>query len=95
MSDQEPTAHVYQCDLDRLLTSECFVEAYSVEMRHLDKGWTVPLYSAAELHKLEAEIERLRARFKILQGSVYIDIRDREYIQLDTTTKNAALWGDK
>jgi hypothetical protein len=95
MSNQEPTAHVYQCDLDQLLTSECVVEAYSLEMRHLDKGWTVPLYSAAELHKLQVEIEKLRARFKVLQGAVYIDIRRQEYIQLDTKMKNAALWGDK
>jgi hypothetical protein len=43
----------------------------------------------------EVENARLKERFKVLQGAVYIDIRDREYIQLDTTTKNAALWGDK
>jgi hypothetical protein len=76
MSDQEPTAHVYQCDLDRLLTSECVVEVYSVEMRHLDKGWTVPLYSAAELHKLEAEIERLKDLLKIarLENAIWEEI---------------------
>jgi hypothetical protein len=58
---EECTAHIYQCDLDRLLTSECVVEAYSVEMRHVDKGCTVPLYSSDEMHKLQAETERLQA----------------------------------
>ena len=45
--------------------------------------------------KTQAEIERLNARLKVLQETTYIDAMDREYIQLDTEEKIAALRGGK
>ena len=40
----EPIAHVFPDDIKKLQSTECAVDAYSVEMGHPDRGETVPLY---------------------------------------------------
>ena len=52
----EATAHVFPDDIKKLGSSECTVNAYSVEMGDPDRGITVPLYThPASRQALEGE----------------------------------------
>ena len=60
----EAIAHVFPDDIKKLGSSQCKVNAYSVEMGDPDRGITVPLYT----HPASAEVERLQARVAELES---------------------------
>ena len=79
--EPEPLAHVFPDDLERLRSSECAVNAYSVEMGDPDRGETVPLYEHAprgdaDFIAIPKNLRRL-SNFEQYGQQVINDLRNR------------------
>jgi hypothetical protein len=63
------TAHVFPDDIKKLGSSECTVNAYSVEMGDPDRGETVPLYTHPASANAPDDAKYVRAALHLNTGS--------------------------
>jgi hypothetical protein len=65
----EATAHVFPDDIKKLGSSECTVNAYSVEMGDPGRGETVPLYTHPASANAPDDAKYVRAALHLNTGS--------------------------